>query len=211
MDLEVSRTGTKMERPGKKKMCRRRSVCVSAFSVVVVGLQSTKPVIVINPHQVQAELKKFLEGTAATPGDPKSATIVTVSKCDGTASVACVRAKLRFFFELAVDAKFSVGLADGSSATGTLAYPSMTAIDMDDPDERFELKIKFDASTPNSSRKEAKELLKGLQVHFIGAVFGCLCVLVAYADGNWLRGCVCRMLWKCESRNLQRFFCPSFD
>ena len=70
--------------------------------------------------QVQKELPAFLVGTGdeATGG-----TITKVPKCDGTASVACVRAKMRFFFELNIDVNYSIGpLADGSTmASGTLS------------------------------------------------------------------------------------------
>ncbi len=40
--------------------------------------------------------------------------------------------------------------------TGTLKYPSMTALDMDDPEELFEVNVAYDAGATAEQKAEAK-------------------------------------------------------
>ncbi len=54
-------------------------------------------------YQVHKDLPNFLVGTAATPGDPKSATITAVPTCSGTAMLTLIRGRQRFFFDLNVE------------------------------------------------------------------------------------------------------------
>ena len=42
-------------------------------------------------------------------------------------------------------------------------YPTMTALDMDDPEELFELKVKYDAGVGKAQREETKPLVADLQ------------------------------------------------
>ena len=115
---------------------------------------------------VHRKLPKFFAGLAGDPGNPNSATITSVPKCEGTANVLCTRGKLRFFFDLSVNAKYLANLADDTSVTGTLEYPEMSSMDMDDPDEVFEVKVTFDAGTPQDKKLETRRLLKSLQNAF---------------------------------------------